>query len=267
MSELDNLGSIKELYDVAIKANNRTILDDGAIIEEGETIALFNKIQLGNFREIKDSVISTGGKGNIPLVYWETTKGVIIHLVQGIFSPAQLTLMSNARVLKVSSEYQNLELPIRQLLESNEQRIITLKETPVGKIFYYNKETGEKIIPSNIVGKFVTMPAAFTDYIIDYRYQYSNNSQNFEIGERFFNGYVSLSAKSKYRNEDTGATSTVFMNFPKVKINSSINLTLGDQAMPQTGNIELIAYPEMINRKSIVGRFFFLSNDIDSDIG
>jgi uncharacterized protein YhfF len=44
--------------------------------EAGETIAVFDKIQISNFNEIKERVAARGGYGNAGRVYWETTKAM-----------------------------------------------------------------------------------------------------------------------------------------------------------------------------------------------
>ena len=71
---MDNF-SFKELYDVVLK----TTLDieiAGRKFEKGETIASFDKIQLANFKEIKEHVVARGGFANLPKVFWDTTKGI-----------------------------------------------------------------------------------------------------------------------------------------------------------------------------------------------
>ena len=66
---------LKELYEVSLKAtypievNNRTI-------EIGESIAVFDRIQLANFAETKKFISANGGFDNRPLVWWEETKDI-----------------------------------------------------------------------------------------------------------------------------------------------------------------------------------------------
>ena len=67
--------SMKELYDVSLKSTypmrvgNRTI-------EPGEKIAVFDKIQLANFNEIKKYQSANGGFDNRARVIWEAPKEI-----------------------------------------------------------------------------------------------------------------------------------------------------------------------------------------------
>jgi hypothetical protein len=67
--------NFKELYEVSLKAtypievNNRTI-------EIGESIAVFDRIQLANFSETKKFISANGGFDNRPLIWWEETKDI-----------------------------------------------------------------------------------------------------------------------------------------------------------------------------------------------
>ena len=66
---------LKELYEVSLKATY-PIEVKGRIVEVGETIALFDKIQVANFQEIKKFVSANGGFDNRPRVWWEETKEI-----------------------------------------------------------------------------------------------------------------------------------------------------------------------------------------------
>lgn len=70
----------KELYDVALKATY-PIEIGGRTIEQGETVALFDKIQLANFQEVKNFASANGGFDNRGHVFWETTKEIKLNLV------------------------------------------------------------------------------------------------------------------------------------------------------------------------------------------
>jgi hypothetical protein len=70
---------LKELYEVSLKATY-PIEVNGRIIEVGETIALFDKIQLANFSETKKFISANGGFDNRPQVWWEETKDIQFNL-------------------------------------------------------------------------------------------------------------------------------------------------------------------------------------------
>jgi hypothetical protein len=75
---MNNFG-LKELYEVSLKATypievgNRTI-------EIGETIAVFDKIQLAVLQENKNFVAARGSYDNRALVWWEETKEISLTL-------------------------------------------------------------------------------------------------------------------------------------------------------------------------------------------
>ena len=98
---------LKELYDVKIKTTYPIEINENTI-EAGETIALFDKIQLANFNEIKQYVTAHGGYKDMPRVFWEDTKEVQLVFTQGIFSKTQFALMSNSKLIsknKITNHY------------------------------------------------------------------------------------------------------------------------------------------------------------------
>jgi hypothetical protein len=68
----NNLG-FKELYDVTLKATYN-IEVGGRIIEPGEVIAIFDRVQLAQFNEIKSHISANGGFNNRARVVWNDTK-------------------------------------------------------------------------------------------------------------------------------------------------------------------------------------------------
>jgi hypothetical protein len=82
---MNNELNFKELYEVSLKATY-PIEVEGKLIEAGETIALFDKIQIANFQEIKTIASASGGYGNQDHILWETTKEIKISFTQGVFS-------------------------------------------------------------------------------------------------------------------------------------------------------------------------------------
>lgn len=71
---MNNFG-FKELYDVSLKTTYPIELE-GRIIETGETIAVFDKIQLATLNEKKNIASAKGGYDNRALVFWEETNEI-----------------------------------------------------------------------------------------------------------------------------------------------------------------------------------------------
>ena len=62
---MENQFSLKELYDVRIKTTY-PIEINGKQLEIGETIAMFDRIKIANFEEIKSFIAARGGYLNQP---------------------------------------------------------------------------------------------------------------------------------------------------------------------------------------------------------
>ena len=81
---MNNIG-FKELYEVSLKTTYPIEMGD-RIIETGETIAVFDKIQMSGFEEKKEFSTVKGGYDNRTQIWWEETNEIRISLVQGVFS-------------------------------------------------------------------------------------------------------------------------------------------------------------------------------------
>ena len=74
---MENQFSLKELYDVKIKTTY-PIEINGKQLEIGETIAMFDRIKIANFEEIKNFIAAKGGYNNEGRVFWEDEKEIRI---------------------------------------------------------------------------------------------------------------------------------------------------------------------------------------------
>jgi len=110
----------------------------------GETIAVFDKIQISNFNEIKERVAARGGYGNVGRVFWETTKAIQFSFSQGVFSKEQFGLLNNAKIITVNND-EPLLLTYDDYIESDVNSLLTPTKTPVDQIFVYDRETGQRI--------------------------------------------------------------------------------------------------------------------------
>ena len=89
--------SMKELYDVFLKTTY-PIEIAGKQFEAGETLCVFDKVQISNFNEIKNRITGHGGFADKETVFWEDTRGIDITLSQGIFNTLQFGLLCNAKM-------------------------------------------------------------------------------------------------------------------------------------------------------------------------
>ena len=136
-------GSFKVLENVHLKATY-DIEANGVQIKTGESIAVFDRIQISNFNEVKEYVAARGGFDNRGHVFWETTRSVQFTFSQGVFSKIQFGLLNNAKIIAVDDE-EPLLITQDDLLESDEIGILRPTKTPVDQIFVYDRESGERL--------------------------------------------------------------------------------------------------------------------------
>lgn len=262
---MDNEFGMQELYFVQLKSTYPMEID-GKQIAAGEVIAAFDKIQIANFQDIQQHVAAQGGYHNRKLVIWNRTSGVDLVFTQGIFSKTQLGLMHNARLLKINQN-QMVRIAQRDLLETNDKGVITLRYEPINNwIFVYNKETGEKLTNLQRTGeKQIQTDLPYTDVVVDYEYGYNNGADVSVVGEDMFEGYVTLEGRTRFKDDVTGKVHTAIIYIPKLKITSDFNLTLGANAQPVVGKFTASALP-VGNAKQTDGiEIYFLEDDIDKD--
>lgn len=255
--------SFKDLYDVSLKTTY-DIEAGNRIVEEGETIARFDQIQIAGLQELSSRVSANGGFDNRARVWWETTKEIRIQFSQGVFSKSQLSLLNNAKLLDLNNS-EPISISKRELLETNENSRAELKYQPNGKVFVYNAETGEKV-GFWLRGKEVNFDnRPYFNFIAEYSYDYSSDAQVMKIGQKFINGFLSLEGKTRIKDDQTGKIITGLIKIPKLKIMSDLSIYLGQQASPVVANFNAVGTPVDQRRNSYVCEFYYLSNDIDSD--
>lgn len=262
---MKNEFSLKELYDVRLKATY-PIEISGHKFEQGETIAFFDELTLANFQEIQSITSANGGFDNRGRVFWTTTKEVQLVFQQGIFSKTHFSLMANAKLLKKAKEIIALSCREYQSLELGGGCQITLRHEPV-TIYCYD-ENYEKITPKSINGQVLSFEESEEgkDLIIDYTYHYDNGSQKASIGQELISGFISLEGKTRVKDDITGQTKTGIIQIPKLKIMSSLSMTLGKSANPVVGSFQAIGLPVGVKGNTKVMELIFLDDDIDADI-
>lgn len=258
--------TIKELYDVFIKTTYPLEID-GEIIETGETIANFDKIQVARVKQRKKITAATGGKNNSPRVLWDDTYSVEIDFTQGIFTKFQLALLSNSR-LNSSKENEFITIPKKVQSETDENGIFKFSpdEKPYGKFFVYDSNTGKKLQYIKIDDITYQISKPFLDIQVFYNYVYEKAYKKLTIGKELYQGFLCLEGKTKTVDDITGNIKTSLICFPRIKITSAIELTLGDNVSPNKAQFSAIAFPIKDDGDIGYTNMYFLEHDIDSDI-
>lgn len=261
---MNNEFGLKELYSVFLKTTYPMEIN-GKKLEEGEVIAAFDKIQIANFDEIKQQNASTGGYDNRALVLWDETKGVNFTFTQGVFSKTQLALLTNSQLVEYK-EKEKVVLFKREEVEADDIGRFSLSFKPINKIFVYRKKNFEKIPYEEMDDKTFKIDLPFDTVVVDYNYEYENAAKELVIGQKLYDGYISLEGKIKTVDDNTGTVKTGIIRIPKLKINSSLNLTLGEKVPPVSGTFRATGYPTGKKGDKKVMEILFLEDDIDSDI-
>ena len=260
---MNNFG-FKELYDVSLKTTYPIELE-GRIIETGETIAVFDKIQLATLNEKKNIASAKGGYDNRALVFWEETNEIQLRFTQGIFSKTLFALMSNSTLIK-QAENSPIMINIREKIESDEAARAITKKRIQPPVFVYDAKTGEKINNPSIGTQHIITSKPYEEIIVDYWYSYTNSATTMVVGRPLTNGYLSLTGKTRVKDEVTGQVKTGIINIPKLKLMSDLSMRLGDNATPIVGRLDALALPVGNRGDKKVMEILFLEDDIDSDM-
>ena len=246
---------LKATYDIEI--GNRKI-------SKGETICVFDKIQISGLNEINEHVSANGGYGNRGWVFWDTAKEQKLVFSQGVFSKTQFALLANSRVFDIESE-KPIEITKQEILESNEYGKIQLWATPTRDLFVYDKNTGEKIeFEQN--GNELTIDQPFLDVVVTYVYNYLDGAVVCKLGRRFLNGFVELEGRTRVKDDTTGRVVTGLIKIPHLKLMSDLSIRLGIQANPVVANFSASAIPVGSRGTSYISEFIILNDDLDSDL-
>lgn len=259
----ESLMNFKELYDVYLKLTYPVEIG-GKVFEEGEIIAAFDKIQIAGLKQLSEYTTANGGYDNRAHVYWEATKEIQLTFSQGVFSKTQFALMSNSKLLNIK-EGEEIYITKNETLESGEDGAVVLSETPIGKIFIYDTNSGEKITSFSIKNKTISLGKPYLEVIVNYQYAYTNGAKVVQIGKLLTNGYLEFEGKTRVKDDITGHEITGLIKIPRIKLMSDLSIRLGAKANPIVGTFKAVGVPVGSRGNSYVSEFYFLNNDIDSD--
>lgn len=255
--------SFKDFEKVRLKATYNIEIGDRTY-QAGETIALFDKIQIAGLDENVSYITANGGFDNRSLIFWETSKELNLNFIQGVFSPAQFSLLLNARTFEISGA-EGIEVTETEELESDQNRKITLAHNPSKDLFVYNQQTGAPA-PYTREGQILTLETPFQEVIVTYMYIYVGNTTLYKIGQKFLNGYVELEGRTHLKDDVTGNVVTGIIKIPHLKLMSALSIRLGANAVPIVANFKAVGVPVGSRGNTYVSEFCCLSDDIDSDL-
>ena len=254
----------KELYQVSLKTTYPIEMGSRSI-EAGETVALFDKIQIAVLQEHKNITTARGGYDNRNFIWWEEVKEISLSLSQGVFSKEQLAFLTNAKLIN-NEGAEIININYREKIESDEKGILYTKHTIDSPIFVYDYITGEKLSNVTFSGKQIFTGQAYREFWVDYYYKYYNGYDTISFGNPLTNGYLSLEGKTRVKDDITGQVKTGIIRIPKLKLLSNLSMRLGNDAVPQVGRLDAVAVPTGARGEKKVMEIIFLNDDIDSDM-
>lgn len=256
-------GSFKDFESVRLKATYNIEIGN-RVIEPGETIAYFDQIQIAGLSEVRDYITAHGGYEDRTRVIWDRTKELNLTFSKGVFTKEQMALWTNARLVETTAE-QYIAVPMREVLESDENGVITCKYTPAHSTYVYKKETGEKLEFTQDENK-LTISEPYIDVIVDYDFDYENGGQLIKIGQRLLNGFVELEGITRVKDDTTGQIVTGIIRIPRLRLMSDLSIRLGAQANPVTANFKAMGVPVGPRGNTYVVEFYYLEDDIQADL-
>ena len=260
---MNNEFSLKELYEVRLRATY-PIEIAGRSFEKGETICLFDKIQIFGLADKKKFVSARGGYGNKDWVFWEDRNGIELTFSQGIFNIIQFSLLCNSQV-NLITEQNHIRIPNREVVESDEEGRVQFSQIPCGSFFVYNASTGEKLNYTIEDEKTLIVDSPYLNVLLDYYYDYSGDTQMVTLGRELTEGFLRLEGKTRVKDDITGKTRTGIIEIPKLKLMSGLSMRLGKKANPVVADFQGIAVPTGVRGATSVVNIFFLEDDIDEE--
>ena len=298
---LDNFSGMKEMYDISIRLNN-PIEFNGKKFDTNETLLMFDKAEIANIDERKTETQAKGGYHNIPLINWEIDKEMRFALNNGVLSPVSWALLSNSKIelpktksvsynetvltiedndycyvdLKYIPNHCNCKFgvqgnPCNEPLPMGRRQELILKPLPPSKekfIFVYDCDSGKRIFDFEIYQNRLFFKSPYRKVYVDYTFNYEDKVKVIRVGDRLFNGFLSLTGKMSVKDEKSGEVTTAILEIPKIKLSSSLSMRLGKNYDNSTvSDFFFTGYPdENIRReKQTVCKITFLDKELTGD--
>lgn len=226
------------------------------IYKAGEICTCFDKLQIANFKELKDWTIAHGGYEDRARVLWEKDQGIIINFTQGVMTPAQFALMTGSRykepfnntkevkrfvVIDVGSQYLNM-------LEDDDWTITlpdrTRKYDLVVKDIFGNEIQTD--IKDSTTSLTFTIPKTEDTNYFPLTVQYIDiipETSVYEFGKPQKQTFYSLQGEVIFVEDDTGDKTKYLLEIPKLQITSELKISIGAKANPVVGTFSAMAFP------------------------
>ena len=161
--------------------------------------------------------------------------------------------------------------PCNEPLPMGRRPELMLKPLPPSRekfIFVYDQETGRRIDDFEIYENRLFFKRPYRKVYVDYTFEYEDKIKVIKVGDRLFNGFLSLAGKMSVKDEMSGEVTTAILEIPKIKLSSNLSLRLGKNYDSSTvSDFFFTGYPdENVRReKQSVCRITFLNKELTGD--
>ena len=298
---MENFSGMKEMYDVTIRVTTPFEFN-GKKFYPNEPLLVFKTAEIANIDERKSNTQARGGYHNNALINWEVDKEMDFAISHGVLSPVSYSLLSNSKIklLKKKSVSYNEELrtieddgycfvdlkyapnhcncimgvqpnPCNEPLPMGRRPELMLKPLPPSKekfIYVYNQETGRRVEDFEVYGNRLYFKEIMREVYVDYTFDYEDDVKVIRVGDRLFNGFLSLTGKMSVKDEISGEVTTAILEIPKIKLSSSLSMRLGKNYDSSTvSDFFFTGYPEedIRREKQTVCKITFLDRELTGD--
>lgn len=256
---MENFLGMKEMYDINLRAIKDFSIGNKRF-ENNEAVLSFSKAEIGKITQQKVETMIKGGFRNSAQLFWEDDKEVDFYLQNGVFTKQCWSVLSNSQLKQPdfkSIQYQEdlkaieddnycyvdlkfqpncLEKlaaqgnPNFESLPMGRRKELELKPLPPSQkqwLFIYNKENGQRITDFTVYNNRIFFKTEVREVHVDYTFFYKNKINMLEIGNRNYNNFFKLTAKASVKDQKIGNVSTVYIEIPKIKITSNLEILLG----------------------------------------
>lgn len=298
---METTGGMKEMYDVSIRTLKPIEIGD-VKYDINESILTFSTIEIAQLNERKREVAARGGYHNNNLINWEIDKEMDFATTHGVLSPKSWALLSNSKINKKQQKsvqyyeqvkaieygdycYVDLKFipnccecrlgaqpnPFNEPMPMGRREELMLKPLPPSKtkwIFVYDAETGKRIRNFKIFENRIFLEESSREVEVDYTFDYCNDVWEIGVGDRLINGFLKMSGKMNFKNEQNGKVSTVVIELPRIRLSSSLSMKLGKNFdSSAVSDFYFTAYPDEngIREKQRIAEISFLSDELSGE--
>ena len=251
--------TFKDLQNVSLAAHSPITFGDRTY-QPGEICVTFDKIQISNFKELKDWRSANGGFDNRAHVMWETDKGIAITFSQGVMNRTQFALMTGSkyrdytntnktrnvkRFLVIDTASQYLDM-----LSSGEEWYINIPDTTEQKENFVVKDVFGNVILASFQetdkGLKVILPKTETTEYFPISVAYDDivpTTATFTFGMPSGKTFYTLQGFTTFVDDKTGDKTLQLIEIPKLQITSELKMSVGAKANPVVGTFSALALP------------------------